>query len=258
MSIIAEGKVVALLTMILAYALFHYYAQIFKGELKSRTLPPVDAISEAVGRCAEMGRPLVYTVGISGTISGGAGAAILAGTALLGHTAKMVAEAGTPLKFFTATVDAYPLIEETIKQAYTSAGVPEAYDPESIELIANQSSLVSRYLGWIQREKPASALMIGYLAYEAVVLAEGGNVIGAMQISGTTNQYQIPFLVASTDYCLIMEELYAASAQIQGDRFALGALKGEDMLKFVVLAVMGVGMLIAFTGATFLVQLLGR
>ncbi len=258
MSIIAEGKIVALLTMILAYALFHYYTQIFEGELNARTLPPVIAISEAVGRCAEMGRPLVYTTGISGTISGGAGAAILAGIALLSDTAKKIAESGASLKFFTATVDAAPLIEETLKEAFVSAGVPEAYDPDSMELIANQSSLVSRYLGWIQREKPASALMIGYLAYEAVVLAEAGNVIGAMQISGTTNSYQIPFLVASTDYCLIMEELYAASAQIQGDRFALGALKGEDVLKFVILGIMGLGMLLAFTGSSFLVELIGR
>ncbi len=258
MSIIEEGKIVALLTMVLFYSLFHYYTQIFKGELGCRSLPPLLAISEAVGRCAEMGKPLVYTTGISATISGSVGAAILAGVALLGDTAKKVAESGVSLKFFTATVDASPLMEETLKQAYNIAGVPEAYDPDTMELIANQSSLVTRYLGWIQREKPASAIMLGYLAYESVVLAEAGNAIGAMQISGTTNSYQIPFLMASTDYCLIMEELYAASAQIQGDRFALGALKGEDVLKFVVLGIMALGMLLAFTGSTFLVELLGR
>lgn len=243
--------------MILAYALHHYFTQISKGEIRARTLPPIVAIPEAVGRCAEMGRPLVFTTGISGTLSAGSGAAVLAGVAVLKHTTEMLAEAGVQLKFFTTTIDAAPLIEETVKQSFILAGKPDEYDPDSIELIANQSSLVSRYLGWIAREKPASAFLVGYLAYESVVLAEGGNIIGALQISGTTNSYQIPFLVASTDYTLIMEELYAASAEIQGDRFSLGALKGEDILKFIVIAIMGVGLLVAATGSTFLIDLLG-
>jgi len=250
--IVEEGKAFALLVLLLAYGLIYIYVRMaMRGkQIKARILPPLVAIPEAVGRCAEMGKPLVYTVGISTTISGGGGADVLAGISLLGYTAREAARAGVPLKLFTVTIDAAPLIEETIKTAYQTEGKLEDFKEDSIELIANQSSLVSRYLGWIQREQPASACLIGYLAYESVVLAEGGNTIGAMQISGTTNQYQTPFLVASTDYTLILEELYAASAEISGDHYSMGALAGEDVLKFFILAIMGVGLVLGLFGAS--------
>ena len=116
---------------------------------------------------------------------------------------------------------------------------------------------MSRYLGAVQRESPAAACLIGYLAYESVVLAEAGNVVGAMQISGTVNLYQIPFLVASTDYTLIMEELFAAAAAVSGDAGAVGPIAAEDVIKFVSLGIMILGMVLAPLGITFLVDLLG-
>lgn len=258
--IIAEGRITALVLLVLSYGLFILYVQWGKEgkEIKVRSLAPLLAIPEAVGRCAEMGRPLVYTTGISGTISRASGAAILAGIGILGYTTRECAKQGVKVKLFSTTVDAAPLLEETIKTAYTAEGHPEMYSPDMIELIANQSSLVSRYLGWIAREKPASACLLGYLAYESVVLSEGGNTIGALQISGTTNSYQIPFLVASTDYCLIIEELYAASAKISGDYYSLGVLAGEDILKFILVGLMVLGMLLAAGGSKVLIDLLGK
>lgn len=249
----------ALLLLVIAYALFYtYIKKAEKGkEIKIRKLAPLVAIPEAIGRCAEMGKPIMYTTGIGSTISGASGAAMLAGISILGYAAREIAKHGVKFKFLTTVIDASPLIEETIKTAYRQENKLDEYDPDTIELIANQSSFVSRYLGWIQRNRPASACMIGYLAYESVVLSEGGNTIGAMQISGTTNSYQIPFLVASTDYCLIMEELYAASAELAGDNYALGALAGEDMLKFLIIALMGIGFLLSLAGNTSLVNILG-
>jgi hypothetical protein len=98
--------------------------------------------------------------------------------------------------------------------------------------------------------------LIGYLAYESVVLAEAGNLVGAMQVSGTVNLYQIPFLVASTDYTLIMEELFAAAAAVSGDAGAVGPIVAEDLTKLVSIGIMILGMILAPTGIKFLVDLL--
>lgn len=260
MSLVKEGRLIPLLLLVFSVILFYLYTRLVRQgrEVTVRTLPAVEAIREAVGRCAEMGRPLLYTTGITSSISSGRSAAdSLAGISILGHTVRLCARMGVPFKYFTATIDAYPLIEETVKNAYRQEGKIEEYDEDSIELIANQSSLVSRYLGYLQRERPASACLIGGLAYESVVLSEGGNTIGALQISGTVNYYQTPFLVASTDYTLIMEELYAASAEISGDPDSLGALAGEDILKIVVLALFLIGTVFGLMRNDFLIKLLG-
>ena len=71
---------------------------------------------------------------------------------ILGRLARHLAKTGVKLKLFTSTIDAMPLIQETIKNAYQMEGKPEDYSDDFIELIANQSSLVSRYLGSLQRE----------------------------------------------------------------------------------------------------------
>jgi hypothetical protein len=111
-------------------------------------------------------------------------------------------------------------------------------------------------LGWIQREKPASSILLGGFYYEAVVIGEAGNTIGAMQIGGSANTHQLPFLVATCDYTLIMEELYAASAEISGNPDVLGSLRGEDLLKFLLLALTVIGFLLAFVNNNSLINFL--
>jgi hypothetical protein len=98
--------------------------------------------------------------------------------------------------------------------------------------------------------------MMGGFYYEAVVLGEAGNTIGAMQIGGTANTHQLPFFVATCDYTLIMEELYAASAEISGNPDVLGSLKGEDYLKFLILGILGIGFLLGLINNMALINFL--
>ena len=53
--------------------------------------------------------------------------------------------------------------------------------------------------------------MIGQFAAESLILAEAGNTVGAIQIAGTTNAYQIPFFVVACDYVILGEEMFAAA-----------------------------------------------
>lgn len=250
----------ALVTLIVALSLFWlytYWGQQGK-ELTIRTLAAVAAIPEAVGRCAEMGTPLLNSAGIASTLSTGRSAAdTLAGISVMGYVASLCAKAGVPLHTFTSTIDGLPLIEETLRNAYTMEGKPDEFSTDMIEVVTTQHAFTSAWLGYLQRERPASVILIGYYAYNSVVIAEGGNTIGAMQISGTVNSHQVPFLVASTDYTLIMEEVYAAGAGITKDPDSIGAIAGEDALKLICLSLIGIGFLLALGNITFLIDILG-
>ena len=259
--IIGDTKFVALVVLILSFALFYFFMdQAKKGsKIKARTFPAVAAIPEAVGRAAEMGKPIYYSTGqgqatLNNQLNG---PQTLAGISILGYTTRLCVKSGVKLTYFTDIADSLPLVEETMRTAYLAEGKPEEFDPTvSINFQNDQSPYLTASLGWIQRERPASSIMMGGFYYEAVVLGEAGNTIGAMQIGGTANTHQLPFFVATCDYTLIMEELYAASAEISGNPDVLGSLKGEDYLKFLILGILGIGFLLGLINNMALINFL--
>lgn len=260
MAIIIEGRVLSLLLLVISFALFYFYmARAKKGvDISARTFPAVVAIPEAVGRAAEMGKPIYYTTGLGmGTLNNPLnGPQTLAGISILGHVTRLCSRNGVRIEYFTPIADSLPLVEETMRTAYLIEGNPEGFDTNHIHFQNGQSPYLTASLGYMQRERPASNILLGGFYYESVVLGEAGNTIGAMQIGGSANTHQLPFLVATCDYTLIMEELYAASAEIAGDPDVLGSLKGEDILKFVVLALLGVGFLLGLANNATLINIL--
>jgi hypothetical protein len=99
--------------------------------------------------------------------------------------------------------------------------------------------------GLIVREKPAACFYMGCFYAESLILAETGNSVGAIQIAGTAMPSQLPFFVAACDYTLIGEEFFAASAYLSGQPDQLGSLKGQDVGKLIVAAVLVIGCLLA-------------
>ena len=66
-----------------------------------------------------------------------------------------------------------------------------------------------------------------------------------MQVAGTTSSEQIPFFLTACDYTVIGEEVYAAGAYLSRDPVQMGALRGQDVAKLVIFAVIVAGMLLA-------------
>jgi hypothetical protein len=62
-------------------------------------------------------------------------------------------------------------------------------------------------------------------------MAEAGAQAGALQVAGTAQGHQLPFLVAACDHVLIGEEFFAAEAYLSEDLEKLGSLRGQDVVK---------------------------
>lgn len=259
MAIIVEGRLVTFIYMVIFFALMYYYMMINKEEKYTiRTMPAMQAIPEAVGRAAEMGRPVLWTPGISGALNNSSqGPQILAAISVLEYVTEECVKAGVHIQAVVPLPDALPLIEETMRTAYLREGKPEEFDPNQITFISEQSPYLTGVLGYMQRDQPASNILVGGFYYEAVVIGEAGNHIGAMQIGGTNNTHQMPFLVATCDYMLLAEELFAAGAVISQNRDMLGSIKGEDFMKILLMAITGVGFILGALNITILAEILG-
>ncbi len=200
-------------------------------DLFIRRIPGIDAVDEAIGRATEMGKPIMYLTGYSDIDS----IATIASINILAHVAKKVAQYDSRLIVPNKWAVTMTLSQEVVKQAYINAGRPDAYNANDIFFIAGeQFSYVAAVDGMMVREKPATNFFLGSFAAESLLLAETGFSIGALQISGTDSTYQIPFFVTACDYCLIGEELYAASAYLSRDTRLLGNLKGQDITKIII------------------------
>lgn len=259
MAIIVEGRLMTFIVMIIFFALMYYFMMINKDEQYTiRSMPAMEAIPEAVGRAAEMGRPVFWTPGISGALNNSnQGPQVLASISVLEYLTTECVKAGVNIQAIVPLPDALPLIEETMRTAYLREGKPEEFDPDQITFISQQSPYLTSVLGYFQRERPASNVLVGGFYYESVVIGEAGRHIGAMQIGGTNNTHQMAFLIATCDYMLLAEELFAAGAAITQNRDMLGSIKGEDFMKVLLVAITGIGFILGAINITIIADLLG-
>jgi len=230
---------ILIVMLVLCGAISFYIARAKAGqELYIRKIAGMDAVTEAVGRATEMGQPVLYIAGIQDLDN----VQTVAGITLLGSIAKMIAEYETTLLMPTSRSLVMSTARETVKEAYLSAGRPDAYRDDSIYYVTDeQFGFVAHVDGLMLRKRPATCFYLGAFFAESLILAETGNSIGAIQIAGTAMPTQLPFFVAACDYTLIGEELFAASAYLSRDEKMLGSLKGQDFGKLIAMISIVIG-----------------
>ena len=216
--------------------------------LRIRKLAALEAVDEAVGRATEMGRSVLFVPGIQDMTD----IQTVAGVTVLGRVARTAAEYDARLEVPTSRSIVMTAARETVQAAHFAAGRPETYNDNGIYYITDeQFGYVAAVTGKMVREKPAACFYMGAFYAESLLLAENGNSIGAIQIAGTAEPSQLPFFVAACDYTLIGEEFFAASAYLSGERDQLGSIKGQDIGKLMVAAVIVIGCALATVGALF-------
>lgn len=228
--------------LVLSAALSWYIYHARKGkEMFVRKIAGLQAIDEAVGRSTEMGKPVLYITGLADVDD----IQTLASLSILGHIAQKTAEYDTPLVVPCCRSVVMSTAQEVVKESYLKAGRPDTYRSENIHYLTDdQFGYVAGVDGIMVREKPAANFYMGKFYAESLILAETGHSTGAIQIAGTAEAAQLPFFVAACDYTLIGEELFAASAYLSKDAQQIGSLKGQDMAKAIILAVVAAGCLL--------------
>jgi len=213
----------------------------FNRNIFIRKLKAVNDIEEAIGRAAEMGRPALYLTGLYDMNA----LPTMASIELLSYVSEKTAVYDTRLIVPCCRSLVMNAARETVRSSLIKTGREGSYDPENIKYITDdQWGFASAVTGIMKREKPAVCFYFGQFVSESLVYAETGHGVGAVQIAGTNEFSQIPFFVAACDSCLIGEELYAASAYFSKKHSDAGTLRGLDICKILLIAVI-------LTGAAF-------
>ena len=251
------GKIPLFVAMILFSAAILgsiYHAQSGK-DVFVRRIPGLEAVEEAIGRATEMGRSILYVLGIGAVDN----VATIASMTILGQVAKRTADYETPLRVPCRDPIVLNVVREMVKTSYLDVGRPDAYQEDDIFYLTNeQFAYAAGVNGMMLREKPAAVFLQGLFYAESLLMAETGNAIGAIQIAGTDSEHQLPFFIAACDYTLMGEELYAATAYLSKDPPFLGSLRGQDWGKVVIFVTIVLGIFLELLGINWITTFLQK
>jgi hypothetical protein len=209
-----------------------------REKLYIRPIAGLQAIDDAIGRATEMGKPILYSSGLGKMDR----VATMASMNILGSVAEKTAEYNTPLIFPNYDPVVMTTAQEVVREGYSKAGHPDAYNPDNIFFVTqSQFGYAAAVDGIMTRQLPATNLFLGTFEAEALILAETGNSIGAIQIAGTDSTIQLSFFIVACDFTLIGEELFVASGYLTKDPQILGSIKGQDWLKAIIVLLILIG-----------------
>lgn len=242
----AKKKNMLFVLIVFSSIIIYYIETAKRGKMiKIRKIPALESVDEAIGRATEMGKPILFVPGIMDIDD----PQTVAGLIILGEVAHRSAQYDAQLNVPVCRSMVMSTGRESVRESYLKAGRPDAYKENMVHYLTDdQFGYASGVNGIMMREKPAAVFMLGVFYAESLLMAEAGNAVGAIQIAGTAMPSQLPFFVASCDYTLIGEELFAASAYLSKEPQMLGTLKGQDVGKLIVMGLLMLGALLALFG----------
>ena len=250
-----RGKSPIMIGTVLLFLLVALFIQLARHGVATyvRPIAGMSEIDNAIGRATEMGRPILYVLGLGAPDE----IATIASYTILARVARKTAEYRTNIIVPCNEPIVMTIAQETVKNAYIEAGNPDAYNEEMVFFVTSmQFAYVAAVNGIMLRERTATNCYFGKFYAESLLLSETGNVAGSIQVAGTDEVAQLPFFVTTCDYTLIGEELYAASAYLGKDPLLLGALKSQDLAKAIVMLLIIVGTILVSMNITWLKDLI--
>jgi len=210
-------------------------------EIFIRRIAGLNAIDEAIGRATEVGKKVMYIPGIQSMDE----IQTVASVAILSHVARTTARYGTDLDVPNKDPLTFASAREVVRSAYLAEGRPDLFREEMVNYVTyDQFAFTAAVSARMTREKPAAIFLVGYFFAESLILAETGQSTGAIQIAGQADPTQLPFFVATCDYTLIGEELYAASAYLTREPVLLGSIRGQDIAKGILILIALIGVVL--------------
>lgn len=222
-----------------------------------RKIAGLDAIDEAVGRAAEMGRPVFWTSGWAGAgtrLYSTSGPALVASVSILNYVSRLAAQKDAKVIAAICGSEMLPVVEEAMRMGYVAEGKADKYRPENIYYFPEQSYTIAT-VSLMKREQIASGVYAGPFGHDAIILGETGYLLKALTVAASTGN--LPFLLATCDYVLIGEELLAAGAYLSKDSVSLGGILGEDLGKIIELSLLAIGVALVSAGSKLMLDLLG-
>jgi hypothetical protein len=205
-----------------------------------RPLPAFQDLWDETGVAAESGGAIHIALG-SGGLSGEDAVTSLAGLQVLEALADAAVSYSTPPIVTVGDPTLLPLAQDILRRAYERNGLAQLYDPASVRFVApSPVAYAAGAAHVVATEGITASTMYGAFGAEVSLITDAGARRDLPQLAAAAAPHALGALYPAIDRLAVGEELYAAGAQMTGERRYLVGLVAQDVLRVIlVLVILG-------------------
>ena len=205
-----------------------------------RPLPAFQGLWDEAGRAAESGGAIHIALG-SGGLGGEDAATSLAGLQVLEPLADAAVSYNTPPVVTVGDPTLLPLAQDILRRAYERNDLAELYDPARVRFVApSPVAYAAGAAHVVATESITASTMYGAFGAEVSLITDAGARRDLPQLAAAAAPQALGALYPAIDRLAVGEELYAAGAQMTGERRYLVSLVAQDVLRVIlVLVILG-------------------
>lgn len=219
-----------------------------QARIALRPIRAMQRLRRAIGLAVEDGSRLHVSIGKSSIISP-YNASALIGLSTLERIGMLSSVSDRPPVVTSGDGTLALLSQDTLRAAYRISNIPEQYDSAQARLTGpTPFSYVAGTLPVIHDERVSANIMVGSFGPEVGLMIDAANREGAFSLAASDAFAAQAVLYAAASEPLIGEELFAVPAYLQSSAIHQAGLRAQDVLRWLVIAALVVGSILAFLG----------
>ena len=210
-----------------------------------RLIPAIQKLRRAIGRSVEEGGRIHVSIGKSSIFSA-TNASALVGLSTLERIAQLSSVSDRPPVVTSGDGTLSILSQDTLRAAYRIANAQDQYDPERALLAgATPFSYIAGTIPVMRGQRVNTNILLGNFGPEVALLTEASDLQNAFTLAASDALATQAVLYATAQEPLIGEELFAVPAYLQAGPVYQASLRVQDILRWVVVALLVITALLA-------------
>ncbi len=246
--LIALGVVLISLIILIILSLPRYN----RGPRSLRPIRAFQHLRRAIGLAVENGKRLHVSIGKSSLLEP-TNTSALAGLSTLERITQLSMMSDRPPIATSGDGALSILSQDTLRAVYRGGNNLEQYDPDRGRLAGpTPFSYIAGTLPAFRQENVSTHILVGNFGPEIGLLAQASLQQQAYILASSDALPALSVLYAGADDVLIGEELYAVPAYLNAGPAHTASLRVQDILRWVVVAVLVVGAILKILGVSIL------
>jgi hypothetical protein len=213
-----------------------------------REIPAYQRLKREISLAVEGGKKLHLTLGRGGITDIRAGSGFI-GLSMLHRISRTVAVSDHPPVVSSGEALISILARDTIKNAFTSAGAEQFFDPNQSRLSGlTPFAYAAGAMPVVLEDKISVDVLAGSFGAEVGLIIDAAEQSQGVVLGGSDNLSAQAVMYASVQDPLIGEELYASGAYLQSGPWQRTSIRVQDLMRWVLVGALLAGAVLKIAG----------